>query len=335
MRLGCWLCCLLCIGQCPGSFADCLITSDSNRLDATLLWQDISALASDDMQGRKTASQGAELARQYIASRYRQIGLQDFPTLGAPSEPAFVRSFTVKSGWSEVTGSNVLGWLPGDTYQERYIVVTAHYDHLGKSTRGIFNGADDNASGVAAMLSIAQYIAQYGSQYSIIFLATDAEEKGLFGAKGFVAKPPVPLGSIILNLNLDMLAEGGRRGRLYVTPSRGEIAWERMIEEVIASGNTCLVKGHRSSGLGPIEHKKINWRKSSDHAVFARKNIPYLFVGVVDHPRYHSENDTTERIDPVFFTYAADTALTLLLKLDALVSDNNQATPSSLSRSAK
>ncbi|MFT6899783.1 MAG: Zn-dependent M28 family amino/carboxypeptidase [Paraglaciecola sp.] len=333
MKIGGWLYCLLCIGQCSSSFADCLNTRGSNKLDATLLWQDISALADDHMQGRKTASQGAELARLYISRRYQQIGLQAFPTLAEPSEPAYISSFKVTRGWSEVGGSNVLGWLGGRKYQDRYIVVTAHYDHLGKSTRGIFNGADDNASGVAAMLGIAQYMAQYGSQYSIIFVATDAEEKGLFGAKGFLAKPPVPLGSIIANLNLDMLGEGGRRGRLYVTPSRGETAWEEMIQGVIASGNSCLVKGHRSNRRH-LQHQNINWRKSSDHAAFASKNIPYLFVGVADHSRYHSENDTTDRIKPVFFTYAAQTALTLLLKLDALVNDN-QATPSSLSRSAK
>jgi Zn-dependent M28 family amino/carboxypeptidase len=319
LKIGCWLGCLLCIGQCSSSFADCVNTRGSNKLDATLLWQDISTLASDDMQGRKTASQGAERARLYISSRYQQIGLQAFPAFAESPEPAYVRSFTVKSGWSEVTGSNVLGWLAGRKFNDRYIVVTAHYDHLGKSARGIFNGADDNASGVAAMLGIAQYMAQYGSQYSIIFVATDAEEKGLFGAKGFLARPPVPLGSIILNLNLDMLAEGGRRGRLYVTASRGQMAWEEIIEGIIASGNACLVKGHRSNSRGRIKHNSINWRKSSDHAVFASKNIPYLFVGVADHPRYHRENDTTGRINPVFFTYAAQTALTLLLKLDALV----------------
>ena len=114
----------------------------------------------------------------------------------------------------------MVAWLEGTQYPDKYIVITAHYDHLGKSGGKIYNGADDNASGVAAMLSIAEQLRRSRPKHSVIFLATDAEEKGLYGAKAFVQKPPVEISSIRFNLNLDMLAQGGGTSpKLYV--SRG------------------------------------------------------------------------------------------------------------------
>jgi Zn-dependent M28 family amino/carboxypeptidase len=83
-----------------------------------------------------------------------------------------LQPFTHGKGWSDIVGSNVVGWLEGHHYKHRFIVVTAHYAHLGKRGRHIFNGADDNASGVATILNLAQYLVEHGSQYSVIFVAT-------------------------------------------------------------------------------------------------------------------------------------------------------------------
>lgn len=338
MKKSCLVCSFLTLLLSLPGYANCDKKNFSDRLDAKQLWQDITTLAGDGMQGRKTATSGARLARNYISSRYQQIGLREFPRPAGQVGAAYLRNFTVPIGWSKVTGSNVMGWLEGIRYTQRFIVITAHYDHLGSNGNSIYNGADDNASGVAAMLGIARYIAEHPSQYSIIFVATDAEEKGLYGAKGFLADPPVPLAAIILNLNLDMLAQGGRQGKLYVTPARGQIMWQTTLDNVIERVGSCLIKGHRSSLRNRIEHKNINWHNSSDHAVFASKNIPYLFLGVSDHPLYHTENDITGKINQGFFKYASQTALTLLLAFDQLAPGstvNHQATPSSLSRSAK
>jgi len=247
------------------------------------------------MQGRLTASHGAAMARQYIRSRYQQIRLRSF----ASDEPYF-QPFTHSKGWSDIVGTNVLGWHEGRQHKQRFIVVSAHYDHLGKRAGHIFNGADDNASGVAAMLSLAQYIAEHGSQYSIIFVATDAEEKGLYGAKAFVASPPVPLAAIWVNLNLDMLAEGGRRKRLYVTSSKALPALIHLVESAISGAGLCLVKGHRSHRGNVAGRGHINWRQASDHAAFAAKKIPYLFLGVSNHSRHHNQNDNSEKIDQNF-----------------------------------
>ena len=99
-------------------------------------------------------------------------------------------------------------------------MITAHYDHIGHQDSKVFNGADDNASGVAAMLTLARKIKEVGSNNSVIFVATDAEEKGLWGSKHFVNFPPIKLEDIQYNINLDMVARGEVKNRLYVSGTR-------------------------------------------------------------------------------------------------------------------
>ena len=150
---------------------------------ATLL-TDIQQLSAADMQGRKTGTAGAGLARELISERFAHLRLDRFNN-------SYQQPF-VYSSWPEKTGINMLGLRRGCTYPNHYIVVTAHYDHLGMQGRKIFHGADDNASGVAAMLELAARLNHFCPAYSYIFLATDAEESGLYGSKAFVAAPAVP-----------------------------------------------------------------------------------------------------------------------------------------------
>lgn len=304
---------LLYISYSVNCSVGCADISFNNQIDGDVLWEDMSVLASAQMEGRKTATLGGKMAAQYIFQRYQQIDLKTFPSFDE-----YFQHFSFASAWSEQSGTNVLGWLEGNKNSQEFIVVTAHYDHLGTKGGKVFNGADDNASGVAALLSLAQYIAVNGSNYSIVFVATDAEEKGLYGAKAFLADPPITLQSIKYNLNLDMLGEGGRRNRLYATPSKGHAGLNQVIRSVIDKAGLCLVKGHRRSRRNVASRPHINWRLASDHGAFSKKNIPYVFLGVAEHPRYHSVNDTPAYIDRLFFSAAAETALSLLLSLDAI-----------------
>ena len=101
----------------------------------------------------------------------------------------------------------------------KYIVITAHYDHLGIQSGKLFYGADDNASGVAAMLAIASFLPMIDLHHSIIFLATDAEEKGLIGARVALDYFPIELSQIVFNLNLDMIAQVGK-------PAKNPSIWQ-------------------------------------------------------------------------------------------------------------
>ncbi|MBZ9612545.1 M28 family peptidase [Rheinheimera maricola] len=254
---------------------------------------DIETLSSAAMQGRKTGSAGAELARQFIIQRYTQLQLKAF-------SQGYQQVFNYGFG-DKKAGSNVLGYLRGCRYPEHYVVVTAHYDHLGKQGRKIFHGADDNGSGVAVMLALAAKLRQNCPVYSYIFLATDAEENGLYGSKAFVAAAPVPLSNIVLNLNLDMLGRPDRRGRLYLT---GAKRYPQLIAALEPAFSKLQFLHHRGPGRMVRDNPRYDWLNASDHGPFHRAGVACLFFGGQEHPHYHTPDDTWQRIDKAFLDMA-------------------------------
>ena len=301
---------LLCQCACNSVLAACRDITLSGLVDQNSLWRDLNILAADDMHGRQTGRPGAAKARDFIASRFKDIGLISFEAASP-----YLRPFKHSRWLSEFVGINVVGWLPGSEYRDEFIVITAHYDHIGTLGSKVFNGADDNASGVAALLAIASQVQMHRTKHSVLFVATDAEERGLFGAKAFVSDPPVAIDSIKYNLNLDMLAQGGRRHRLYVSASTANAELSAVVQRTKEEAGLCLVSGHKRAGFGSSS-AQLNWRKASDHAAFASKGIAYLFVGVDVHPDYHTVEDDVDKIDVRFFTAASETALRLLRNMD-------------------
>jgi Zn-dependent M28 family amino/carboxypeptidase len=280
-------------------------------IDAKSLWQDFTYLASVNMQGRKSGSAGAQLARAYLQQRFSELNFLQFTTAAN-----YLQSFHFPQDDSEKVGVNVVGWLKGTRFPDEFIVISAHFDHLGIQGKQVYLGADDNASGVAAMLALGNNLQRLGSVYSIIFLATDAEELGLQGAKAFMRHPTVAQSQIKFNLNLDMLAEGGPRKRLFATASRQADGLNQKIKDVAAKAGLCLIKGHRSDRLGQTTLNQVDWRKASDHSAFARHDIPYIFVGVDIHARYHTPKDSADFVDQRFYTAAVETAWLLLQSIN-------------------
>ena len=262
-------------------------------ISAATLLDDITQLSDASMQGRKTATAGSALAREYIARRYSELNLHHF--VGG-----YQQSF-VYSRLNQQTGINMVAMLPGCRYPQFYIAVTAHYDHLGRSGRKIYHGADDNASGVAAMLELAARLTQHCPAYSYLFIATDAEEDGLYGSKAFVAAPPVSLSSIVLNLNLDMISHPDKRGKLYLTGAR---RYPALIAKLEHDYPKLQFLHHRGPTRLPREHGRYDWPNASDHGPFHRAGIAYLFFGGQDHPHYHTPEDTWQRIEPGFLDMA-------------------------------
>jgi len=257
-------------------------------------WQDLQQLSSDAMAGRATGTNGSLAARLYLQQRFAALKLQ------APVA-AYLQPFTFKQGFSQWQGINVLGLRRGCVHPERYIVVTAHYDHLKPRGKKIFNGADDNASGVAGLLYLAAQTLTTCPAYSYLFLATDAEEMGLDGAKAFLAAPPVPRGQLLLNINLDMISRGELNQRLY-------LAGKKQLPQLTAFAATTqtplkltLAHDGRQSRLGRHSQAPVDWANASDHAVFRKAGIPYLYFGVDVHPQYHTPQDDWQRIDPDYF----------------------------------
>jgi Zn-dependent M28 family amino/carboxypeptidase len=281
-------------------------------LNQTTLIADLATLSSPSMLGRKSGTNEANLAKEFIQARFTTIGLSYFLR-----HPSFLQDFRYPHPQSKNQGVNVVGWIEGQSVKEKFIVVTAHYDHLGSKGRHVFYGADDNASGVAALLNIAGKAVETGLNHSVIFVATDAEEQGLHGAKAFVRDLAIPKESVLLNINLDMLAEGGRKKRLYTTITRKKEQLIQLVENVAENAALCLVNGHKKSQRFSQFGKKINWRKASDHAAFASADIPYVFLGGAVHKRYHTPKDSFENIDQAFYIAAVETAWLLLQAADS------------------
>lgn len=299
------------LGQFRLVFAQCKTPVTLGLLDSVTLIDDLAKLSSEQMNGRKTGTFGSALAQQFIQQRFGYIGLSNFN-----ESPQFLHKFSYPKDSSSRHGVNLVGWLPGSQLKDEYIIVTAHYDHLGRKGRHVFWGADDNASGVAVLLAIAQKIATTSARHSVIFVATDAEEKGLYGAKAFVKNLPVARESVKLNINLDMLAEGGRKSRLYATYSRNKSYLNQVVKEITDIAGLCFIDGHRRSQRFNRFQSKTSWRKASDHDAFDSVGIPFLFIGAGVHNRYHTPKDSFENVNQQFYIAAAETAWLMFQAVD-------------------
>ena len=273
------------------------------------LMSDLRILSADDMEGRGTGTPGSERARAYIVSRLEALDV------GAPPvgrlQP-FEAQGRTREGPRTFNGTNILGLIEGTRVPDRYIVVTAHYDHVGVNDGQVFNGADDNASGVATMLEIAARLQAAKPDHSVIFVAFDGEERGLLGAKHFVQAPPVPLSSIALNLNFDMIARAETDGHLWVTGTYQHPAFRPILEAVPANGPVSLAFGKDT----PQDTGENNWVEASDQGAFYNAQVPFLYLGVDYHPDYHRATDDFERITPAVFQRAAELSYSAFRALD-------------------
>ena len=260
--------------------------------------EDIRVLASDEMAGRKPGTQGHDKAKTYLLSRYAQIGVK-------PINDTYIQSFSFERAGNQVVGNNVIGMLQGKQFSQSYIVFTAHYDHLGQQGSRIYNGADDNASGVSALLALADHFKQNPAHHSLIFIATDGEEDGLHGAKAFLDDLPIKQDTIMMNINLDMISYGGRRKTLFVAGSRSQPILKQLVKESISQVRTKrfrLKTGHDRKSVGLYnQSSRINWQQASDHGPFIKKGIPYLYFGVDVHKHYHRRSDDFSNLNQGFF----------------------------------
>lgn len=275
-------------------------------IDSVRLMQDISVLAHDSMEGRLVGTAGNARARAFLDRSFRERGL------AAAAGNTYLMPFTFERRDTSITGVNVVGMVRGTSEPDRYIVVTAHYDHVGMRDGEIYNGADDNASGTAALLAIADFFARSRPQHSIIFAALDAEEGGLRGARAFVENPPVPIESVVLNINMDMVGRNDA-GELYVAGTAHYPQLLPYVQRIAQAAEVTLIPGHDRPAARPSD----DWTNASDHAAFHRVGIPFLYFGVEDHPDYHQPTDELSGIQPGFYPRAVRTVLSAVRLLDA------------------
>lgn len=262
-----------------------------DRPDGGRLMDDVRALSTDEMQGRMIDTKGSVRARGWILNRLKQEGVRPFRSgwmqtfnFAAPDRPGTVR------------GVNVVGYVPGRRHPDKFIVISAHYDHMGVEDGQIFNGADDNASGVAGMLDIAHRLRGQAPDHSVIFVALDGEEEGLKGAEAFVARPPVPVERMVLNINLDMIARLDK-GEIYAVGAYQFPALKPALERAAQGSKVTLLFGRDR----PVDKGRDNWVALSDQQPFYAAGVPFIFFSVDDHDDYHKPSDDPERIPIPFF----------------------------------
>ena len=277
--------------------------------DYAQLMDDLRILSADDMQGRDTGSEGGAKAREYIVGRLEALGVQPSPM--GRLQPWEMQGRT-REGVKTFSGTNIIGVIPGTRVSDKYIVVTAHYDHVGVNDGQIYNGADDNASGVATMLELAKRLKANPPEHSVLIVALDGEERGLLGAKHFVEAPPVPLSSISMNLNFDMTARADSDGKLWVTGTYQHPYFRPLLERIAPRGTVSLAFGKDT----PEDKGADNWVEASDHAAFHRAGLPFLYFGVNYHADYHRPTDDFEKVVPATFQSSTELAIEGFRALD-------------------
>lgn len=270
-------------------------------------------LASPDFHGRSGA--GAARTARYLASIFESLKL----------EPAFGSSYYQPIPWRladdpySFVGRNVGGTIPGcdPKLKDEWIVLSAHFDHLGEQAGQLYPGADDNATGVAMLLALARHFAHRCEKprRTILFVAFDLEEAGLQGSTHFATHPPRDIHKLKAFLTADML---------------GRSMANVMDEYVFALGSEtspqlrkllCEVEPPRGLKVGRLGADLVGTR--SDYGPFRDRCVPFLFFSTGQHPDYHRPTDTPEKID-----YAKLRRITIWISrlLDRLARDDEPPT---------
>ena len=265
-------------------------------IDSLLVKKHLYTLASDQMQGRKAGTPGIEKAASYIETEFKKIGLTFYDTLNS-----YRQTFTIKSKErnKDITTSNIIGLLQGKSKKEEYVIISAHYDHLGvngASGDSIFNGANDNASGVTGVLTLAKYFKEKNlNERTIIFVAFTAEEMGLVGSKYF--GKGIDASKYIAGINLEMIGK---------SPSFGpNSAWLTGFDrsdfgQIIQ--NNLIGTGYQ---LFPDPYLKYNLFFRSDNASLARLGVPshsFSTTAIDIDKDYHQPSDEVETLNITVIT---------------------------------
>jgi hypothetical protein len=262
-------------------------TLTAQNTDLMPIQVDVVYLSSDLLEGRETGTRGEALAADYIAGRFKQLGL----TASFQSFDFEVKAHPHATESTPKTGKNVIGYL--DNGADYTVVIGAHYDHLGYGSSGslhrgepaIHNGADDNASGIAAMLRLAEWLTMEGapSANNYLFLAFSGEEFGLFGSKYYASNASLPIENVNYMVNMDMVGRLNEENVLVINGVGTSPSWMPVLEDLEIDPITITTT---ESGFGP-----------SDHTSFYLKDIPVLHFFTGQHSEYHKPTDDSELIN--------------------------------------
>jgi hypothetical protein len=277
----------LVVGSCDGPPTDEELFSS--------LKKDVYFLAADDLGGRAIGTTGEQKAAEYLAQEFEKLGLtpmgtdgffQEF-TVSKPSNPH--EEAVIGTDGAGVTGRNVVAFL--DKKAEKTIVIGAHFDHLGMGGKGslhrgdsaIHNGADDNASGTAALLALAKIFKYETLKSNILFIAFSGEENGLWGSNYFVKNPTIDLKTVNYMINMDMVGRLNPEKSLAVHGVGTSPSFPPVLDPINADSLKLVPS---ESGVGP-----------SDHTSFYLQDLPVLHFFTGQHADYHKPSDDADKIN--------------------------------------
>lgn len=269
-------------------------------------------LASDELEGRDTGTPGQKKAAAYIANAFKDYGL--LPVFNRPNDP-YYQKFTY---YPYAETENVLGYIPADSKNAEWLIIGAHYDHLGKKGDKIYNGADDNASGTSALIEIAEALSNAkrdGEQFdkNVLFIAFSAEEKGLIGAKNFVNSSIADTLDMHVMFNMDMIGKSIKYGLIETfsemenSDFKEDTTYKEDYVYLFKKGAKTrqYTRYSRKSGksrkfkidTNPGAILKLAYRSGSDHKPFFDAGVPIMVFFTGLHPDYHTERDTPDKLD--------------------------------------
>ena len=296
-------------------FTACTNNTNFTKDQIPQLKEDIRILAADSMGGRLVGTEGELMAAEYISKRFKELKLngiengesylQEFDVTPKPNPHSMIKDTAT------ITGHNIVGFLNNEA--EKTVVIGAHYDHLGhgeyggslfaSSEKHIHNGADDNASGIAALLAIAERV-DYKKldNYNYLFLGFSGEEEGLWGSNYFAKNPTIPIESVAFMINMDMVGRLDEERRIAIHGTGTAPVWNQLIDSVLVSD--FKIKKHES-GVGP-----------SDHTSFYLQDLPVLHFFTGQHEDYHKPSDDSELINYVGLENVVDYIEALLTEMN-------------------
>jgi len=268
-------------------------------------------LASDDMAGRKTGTEGNIKAREFLLEEAAGLNVFDTLELGRFDFERPIRNAARETiGQEALVGYNIEGLIDtddGDTGP--LLVVTAHFDHLGERDGKVYNGADDNASGSAALFAIAEHFKAAPPEHDVLIVWLDAEEMGLSGAKALLDGKSNFAGRAVFNLNLDMISQN--EDELYFSGAYHTPTLKPLMTQAGEGMGLTLLFGHDAPEDGGDD-----WTLQSDHGVFHRRGIPFGYFGVEDHPHYHQTTDEFDTVPMEFYAKSVRTVVKAASLLD-------------------
>lgn len=280
--------------------------------DPAALAAEVEFLASDELRGRQPGTAEDATARMHIADRFAELGLE-------PIDGSFQQAFVDSRGRET---ANVVGTIAGSdpAVASEIIVIGAHHDHLGVRQGKVFNGANDNASGVSVVLAAAQALSQRADppRRTIVFATFGSEELGLEGSRYYTRNPPagLPIEDVVYMINLDMVGTYFNDDWVYAFGSFEGTPARAALEELLADHPGFTVK----LGESAVE---VEGSGDSDYHHFCRQGIPYLYFFTEDDECYHRACDDAGRLD---YDHLAEVAELTAGSLAALA-DSDQDLP--------